>query len=591
MTDNLVKFSLSYSTTTASKRPWHKRYTKELASRRLTLPTSALVLYAIAIAASNEFTHEIAKGLTTNPKVDSVVDKETSIDVYYPVTFVRSLIHLVLYITMGWVSDTKLGRERAIGISLWSSWIGALLEVISLCIQYNSSAILTNIAKYGISSASILFLLFGSATFFVNVIAYGLDQLVDESSTRIRAFVHWLVWGLFVGFGTGFLSVVNYSSTLNVITGLIIFVIMSLSVSINTIYFIDFKPSGILKDNPYRLVVSVIVYACKHKHMSNRSAFTYWEDEIPNRISMAKQKYGGPFPDEAVENVKTFLRIIVICLAMFGFYIPFFVTYGRIEVNQFKGSTETLHGYGSYALWSACDKMIIILVPLYEIVLVPLFPKVEYFFLNPLRWLGISYIFLFLSLLSSFALDVAGEIVTPYNVHCTSDTPQFNVSFLYFSIPLFFYGLADIISLINGLEFIGSQSPTNISGMLTGAFWFVRGIYTDIGHIITISFSYLKAGSLSCNFWVLLIQIVICIGGFFIYIKAARWYQNRIRNDESVRSIVERKFTSRLSTREGETAMSNSSGNGSITGQDNDDFLEEYIIETITDSTKLSQKI
>lgn len=576
MANKRVQFNLSKSSSIAKRGTCFQRYVKELRSRSLNVPAWLLVIYAVAIACCGQLAYSVTLGLPTRPEtLYPYIGTHSSTGVRYAVSYSRSLIHLFFYVCMGWMSDIKLGRKRAIGLSLWASWWGALLELISLCIQFGANSSLSvNIAKYCLSVIALLLLLLGSATFFVNMLAYGLDQLVDKSSTHIRAYTHWLVWGFFIGLSTGFLGSVRereYNSKLTLITGLVIFGVISLAVCIDSHCYKYFKPSSVLTDNPYKLVVNVLLYAYQHKHMRNRSAFTYWEQDTPNRINMAKQKYGGPYTNEAIENVKTFLRIIAICFSAFGFYIPFSVIYGQAQVNRFSGSTDTLNGYGSYVLWSACDKIVLFLVPLYELVLVPLFPKVEYFFLNSLRWLGISYVLLFLSLLSTFALGVAGEILTSHNVDCTSQTGKFDISFLYFIVPLFLYGLVDTINIISGLEFIGSQAPINMSGMLTGVFWFVRSIYIDIGHTITISFAYINEGPVSCNFWIVLTQLIICIGGFVIYIRMAKWYQNRVRNDQTDRAIIEEAFTRRLNVIETETSSTH----------DDDDTLKDYVIETI----------
>ena len=62
--------------------------------------------------------------------------------------------------------------------------------------------------------------------------------------------------------------------------------------------------------NPYKTVFKIINFARKHKHPLRRSAFTYCDDYIPFRLDFAKERYGGPFTTEQVENVKTFLRIL-----------------------------------------------------------------------------------------------------------------------------------------------------------------------------------------------------------------------------------------------------------------------------------------
>ena len=56
----------------------------------------------------------------------------------------------------------------------------------------------------------------------------------------------------------------------------------------------------------------MIHYSIKNKHPQFQSAFTYCEDELPSRIDFGKSKYGGPFTTEQVEDVKTFLRLLVI---------------------------------------------------------------------------------------------------------------------------------------------------------------------------------------------------------------------------------------------------------------------------------------
>ena len=562
-----------------------QRYLKELKSRTFKFSGWLLVLYAIAVASAIQLSHTITVRLATPPVTSPVINTEASSTLNYVASFGRSVLHALLYLFVGWFSDIKIGRKGAVRLSLWINWFGVFLEMCSMCVQFGSGSYpAINTAKYGVSMIALLLMLLGSAMFFVNVVAYGLDQLADYSNSRIRAFVHWLVWGLFVGFTAGNIGRDNaYNSNLQLCLGLGVFIASSLAVCIDSLLNHYYIETGALAENPYRLVLKVLWYASRHKHMqSQRSAFTFWEAEIPNRISLAKQKYGGPFPDQSIENVKTFLRIVAICFALFGFYIPFFVMYGRIVVDQFEGSTESLGGYGSYIMWNICDKIVIILVALYELVLIPLFPKLEYFFLNPLRWLGISYILLLITLSVTFTISVAGEILTPYEVNCTTETKKFQVSFLYFTVPLLLYGLIDMISIISGLEFIGSQSPTNMSGMLTGVFWFVRGIYTEVGRLIIISFSFIThgPGDLSCNFWNILTQILILIVGFFIYVKAAKWYQNRIRNDTSDRTIIEEKYSQRLERSEEESEIVIDE-DGEAASNLHDYFLKDYVIETV----------
>uniref|UniRef100_A0A1X7VGP5 Major facilitator superfamily (MFS) profile domain-containing protein n=1 Tax=Amphimedon queenslandica TaxID=400682 RepID=A0A1X7VGP5_AMPQE len=66
-------------------------------------------------------------------------------------------------------------------------------------------------------------------------------------------------------------------------------------------------------------LIRVLCYARKHKYPENRSALTYWEEEAPSRLDLGKDKYGGPFTEEEVEDVKTFFRMLPLFTPMLGF--------------------------------------------------------------------------------------------------------------------------------------------------------------------------------------------------------------------------------------------------------------------------------
>ena len=73
--------------------------------------------------------------------------------------------------------------------------------------------------------------------------------------------------------------------------------------------------------NPLRLVFNVLRYSLYHTCPENRSAFTYWEEDIPPCIGLGKYKYGGLFTTEEVEDIKAFLRIILLLITLVGFHL------------------------------------------------------------------------------------------------------------------------------------------------------------------------------------------------------------------------------------------------------------------------------
>ena len=69
--------------------------------------------------------------------------------------------------------------------------------------------------------------------------------------------------------------------------------------------------------NPIKLIIQVLNYTRKHSFPERRSAFTYLDEEQPARIDFGKDKFGGPFTEEEVEDVKTVLRLLplLICIS------------------------------------------------------------------------------------------------------------------------------------------------------------------------------------------------------------------------------------------------------------------------------------
>ena len=140
-------------------------------------------------------------------------------------------------------------------------------------------------------------------------------------------------------------------------------------------------------------------------------------------------------------------------------------------------------------------------------------------------------------------LELVGHIVTPGDVVCATPIPStrddlVQISFLYYSIPLVFSGLAHALINLYTLEFIISQAPANMSGMIVGTLWFIRTLYVNIGRMF-IFWKISGPGRISCSFWVLLIQIGICVIGIIVYIFVARWYQRRRKDEDyEVHAVV-----------------------------------------------------
>ena len=137
-----------------------------------------------------------------------------------------------------------------------------------------------SIAKCGMSIISLLLIMIGTARYLCNVLAYVLDQLRESSTTRISSFIHWIVWGIFVGYLMGYVAFVNntiYNIKNLVVNSLFVTFISTIGVCLTLHFQIRFNHRGRLKknNNPYFLVYRVLLFAYKNKLSIQTSSLTY----------------------------------------------------------------------------------------------------------------------------------------------------------------------------------------------------------------------------------------------------------------------------------------------------------------------------
>ena len=62
------------------------------------------------------------------------------------------------------------------------------------------------------------------------------------------------------------------------------------------------------------------------------------DEEHPSRIDFGKHKFGGPFTEEEVEDVKTIFRLIPVLLSSFG--VAFLCELGLSQLSDNKPTIE-----------------------------------------------------------------------------------------------------------------------------------------------------------------------------------------------------------------------------------------------------------
>uniref|UniRef100_A0A1X7VEA0 Major facilitator superfamily (MFS) profile domain-containing protein n=1 Tax=Amphimedon queenslandica TaxID=400682 RepID=A0A1X7VEA0_AMPQE len=221
----------------------------------------------------------------------------------------------ILFPFIGLLTDVYIGRYRAIttGIILcFISWIVlGIFFIMNNC--YGFMGKMWIIPGYIINNIGIV-------TFKANVIQYNIDQLIGGSANELSAIIYWniaaypVAWVLSDSLLLYFNPVTTEQVAIIIASG----VALSLILVSHSLFKHKLENISLIK-NPIKLIVRVLCYARKHKYPENRSALTYWEEEAPSRIDLGKDKYGGPFTEEEVEDVKTFFRMLPLYIATFTF--------------------------------------------------------------------------------------------------------------------------------------------------------------------------------------------------------------------------------------------------------------------------------
>ena len=266
----------------------------ELNNRSMNLTSWLLVINYVVVGACSADGFNIVLFLSTSAEVSC----------FYPVPNINSshmfitstlqfIVFCIHYSFTGWFADIKIDRKKAIHLSLWSCWLVVLLQIISYCFRFGLCGLPVNLAKYGISSVSLLLIIISSAGLFTNIPPYGLDQLYDKPNTHSRVFIHWAIWEIYVGYSTDYIAFVSksvYEADMLMATSVMIFVVSSFALCLHSKFDHNFEFSETLVKNPYKMVYSVLNYSWQHNYAENRSALKYWKNKTLHRINLGMSK-------------------------------------------------------------------------------------------------------------------------------------------------------------------------------------------------------------------------------------------------------------------------------------------------------------
>ena len=488
----------------------------------------------------------------------------------------------LLYPVCGWISEVCFSNFKMIKwsfIILLASSV-TIVTIMIFSVTHPSYQIATYIYGHIIEVILLLITTAGLGMFESNAIQFGMDQMLEASSEQLSSFIHWYFWCAHIGplilfyiaMGTSlyfkncrfqmdhvykqFHTILNFFVLIisSIQTVIFIFAVVYIYLSKQTHQYNQ------KSRNPMKIIYEVLKYSWKHKIPELRSALTYWENDIPSRIDLGKDKYGGPFTYEEVEDVKSFFRLLLLILSLFGFQLSgdgYSLTYYILN----RAGCPSVIPY-----WLLINNPQHI--PLVTVILgVPVFQCIKKHFAqfipNMLTrlWIGLFISMVNETLQSIFIIMIKDQdfkcpeiynegfkerlsnkcFMTVLNItknssceHFCFDPPVNDTTFYFLIFPLLLYGISYLLVFMTVLEFICAQSPNALKGLLIGI-WYSTFSVKYMIDILETHLLFLESSPWSIYHGIKGFGIFLSILSFSIIYKSYRYRErNEIVNEQAI---------------------------------------------------------
>ena len=184
----------------------------------------------------------------------------------------------------------------------------------------------------------------------------------------------------------------------------------------------------------------------------------------------------------------------------------------------------------------------VIILPLFELVLYPLFHRCLEVISSYCHWGFMGIFFLMAEIVSLLVIETVARynyiVSNGFNatIPCTGHgTLSLSMDFRWMIIPQVLCSLSASVIGIKICVFISSQVPYSMRGLVMGTCCCLLVLCGALGVSISVPFtsqlSIWGSGIISCGFWYALLLLVIGVLAGFMHIAMQRWYKKRKRED------------------------------------------------------------
>ena len=436
------------------------------------------------------------------------------------------LILQILTPLFGWIADAWIGRYKVILYSMLVSLLGSIMLSVEIIVSnypsLNEVAVILFYISNFVNSLAI-------TAFAANALPFITDQMIGASGAELSAAVDWY----YCIVNIPFVIVVTIHYYINESTSDIVFVFLystGIALSLSSMFLCQhWLMTEPQITNPIKNVISVLKFAKKNKYLRKRSALTYWEETFPSRLDLGKDKYGGPFTEECVENVKTFLMLIT---------LTFVISLGGLTIHvdsQYRHMNRNKCFFQSFLNDEDVIATLLVVfgIPFFHLILKPIcFRHLHRISLPMLKIIGIGFVLYFTGSLGLSVIEFIGHRMNP-NATCLFDEPVsvIPIDYDWALLLIILRGMGTEILTLTNIKFIIAQSPHQIKGLLYGCSYAFNGVAKLIGFNSYRPFKLLSHTTPSCGFYYYVTQSIILIFILILFVIVSKWYKLRTRNN------------------------------------------------------------
>ena len=409
-----------------------------------------------------------------------------------------------LYFFAGYFGDFLVSRYKVVVVG---SYVAFILLISYTIIFMLFSSYTCTISTY------LLLALFGLswiafAVVRVNLLPFNIDQLIGSSSDELTAIIHWHNIGFIIAIAIYVAIYLFHIEILHISLASIVCV-SAVLVSHNLFnHYLETTPVNTV--NPVRLIVRVLCYARKHKYPENRSALTYWEEEAPSRLDLGKDKYGGPFTEEEVEDVKTVLRLVplvVVCGVTLALYEENAVGL-RLEVYGCKyPNLLNLYFCITYASIIFLNQLLV--YPCFHKYMPSLLKRIG---LGLLLIVLVNILYTGVAVIGNYEFEQMFHCLTAFDDNSSTSNRQWMIFTNIIDAAIWYMYIVVLV------EFILAQCPKSMRGTMIGLWFCIWGLRSTVHFTLFLPFLYFMSAEvpLGRGVYYLLTQAIVSLLFFLI---------------------------------------------------------------------------